>query len=92
MKRIDRKLAELKAAQESGRYTICPRCGRDTMKPVLYTNALSRIAEIMVCDFCGVDEAKMAFMRVQDSLYVWAGLQPVGLTGTGACRAGSCRC
>lgn len=32
MKLIDKKLANLKAAQERGSYTLCPRCGRDTMK------------------------------------------------------------
>ena len=73
---IDKKLADLKAAQESGRYTLCPRCGRRTMKPQLYTNALSRIADIMVCDSCGLDEAKLAFMKNPDTLYIWAGLQP----------------
>ena len=41
MKLIDKKLANLKAAQERGSYTLCPRCGRDTMKHQLYTNALS---------------------------------------------------
>ena len=44
-------LADLKARQESGEHMPCPRCGRDTMKPALYTNALSREADgIMVCD------------------------------------------
>ena len=74
---IDKKLADLKAAQGSGRYTLCPRCGRRTMKPQLYTNALSRITDIMVCDDCGLDESKMAYMRAPDSLYAWAALQPV---------------
>ena len=74
---IEKKLADLKAAQESGRYTRCPRCGRETMKPKLYTNALSRIADIMVCDTCGADEAKLAFMKSPGTLYTWAGLQPV---------------
>ena len=76
MKLIDKKLADLKAAQESGRYTLCPRCGRPTMKPQLYTNALSRIADIEVCDSCGLDEAKLALMQVPETLYTWAGLQP----------------
>ena len=58
------------------RLKVCPRCGRDTMKHQLYTNALSRVADIMVCDECGVDEAKLAFMNVPTSLYHWAGLQP----------------
>ena len=76
MKRIEQKLTDLKAAQESGRYTRCPRCGQDTMNPVLHRNALSRMADIMVCDTCGVDEAKMAFMQAPGTLYSWAGLQP----------------
>lgn len=76
MRLIDKKLMELKVAQENGTYTLCPRCGRDTMRPDLYTNALSRIADIQVCSECGVDEAKMAFMKMSDSLYTWAGLQP----------------
>jgi len=76
MKLIDKKLADLKAAQEKGIYTKCPRCGCGTMKPELYTNALSRAADIMVCDTCGMDEAKLAFMNAPMSLYQWAGLQP----------------
>ena len=76
MKLIDKKLAALKAAQENGTYTLCPRCGRPAMKPNLYTNALSRAADIMVCDDCGVDEAKLAFMKAPGSLYAWSGLQP----------------
>lgn len=31
------------------------------MKPALYTNALSRAADIMICDGCGMDEAVRAF-------------------------------
>lgn len=34
----------------------CPRCGK-AMKAALYTNALSRQIDIMVCDRCGMDEA-----------------------------------
>ena len=76
MKKIEQRLADLKAAQEAGKYTLCPRCGMNTMKPNLYTNALSRSADIMVCPNCGVDEAKLAFMNAPMSLYQWAGLQP----------------
>ena len=36
----------------------CPRCGRG-MKSDLYTNALSRQIDIMVCDRCGMEEALM---------------------------------
>ena len=76
MTQIEKRLADLKARQESGVYTRCPRCGLPTMKPDLYTNALSRIADVMVCDTCGVDEAKLAFMGSPTSLYQWAALQP----------------
>ena len=76
MKKIEQRLADLKAAQEAGKYTLCPRCGMNTMKPNLYTNALSRSADIMVCPTCGMDEAKLAFMNAPMSLYQWAGLQP----------------
>ena len=48
----------------------CPRCGRDTMKDNLHTNALSRIFDIMICDSCGLEEAMAAFagraMLVED--------------------------
>ena len=57
MTRIEKRLTDLKALQESGAFTRCPRCGLPTMKPKLYTNALSRIADIMVCDRCGMVEA-----------------------------------
>lgn len=75
MKRIDEKLLHLKAAQEAGSYTLCPRCGRDTMFPSRI-RALSRLADIMVCESCGMDEAKLAFMRMPGTLYTWVGLQP----------------
>ena len=74
--RMRRALADLKARQESGEYTLCPRCGLNTMKPDLFTNALSRLADIEVCDTCGVDEAKLAFMRMTESLYQWAAMKP----------------
>ena len=75
MKRIDEKLLHLKAEQEAGRYTLCPRCGRDTMFPKR-TQALSRLTDIMICERCGTDEAKLAFMQTPGTLYTWAGLQP----------------
>ena len=77
MSRIEKRLADLKARQEAGTYTLCPRCGRDTMKASLYTNATSRLADIMVCDECGMNEAKLAWMRNPGTLYNWASLQPI---------------
>lgn len=70
------RLLDLKARQAAGEYTLCPRCGQDTMKPDLYTNALSRVANIQVCDDCGLTEAKLAFMQAPTLLTQWAALQP----------------
>ena len=50
MKTILERMADLKAAQEQGTLRWCPRCGENTMKPHLHTNALSRQYDIMVCD------------------------------------------
>ena len=74
MRTIQERIAEVKAAQETGRYTRCPRCGKDTMKlgDRLNTNALSRQYDIMICDLCGMDEAKMAFMGAPKPLAHWA--------------------
>ena len=36
---------------------ICPRCGRQTIKNRLSANALSRCADVYICDACGMDEA-----------------------------------
>ena len=74
--RLRKALVDLKERQEKGSYTLCPRCGRDTMKPDLYTNALSRQADLMCCDFCGSEEAILAFMNKPYSLYQWAAFQP----------------
>ena len=71
--RMRKALADLKARQEKGEYTLCPRCGRATMKPDLYTNALSRHADgIYVCDDCGTAEAMLDFMRNPLPLECWA--------------------
>ena len=71
-KTVKDRLADFKARQAAGTYTRCPRCGEDTMKPCLHTNALSRQYDIMVCDLCGMDEAKMAFMGAPKPLAHWA--------------------
>jgi predicted RNA-binding Zn-ribbon protein involved in translation (DUF1610 family) len=38
----------------------CPRCGSDTMSDKIARNALSRIADVQICDACGTDEALRA--------------------------------
>lgn len=67
-----KRLIDFKARQESGEHLPCPRCGKDAMKPELYTNALSRVFDIMVCDACGMDEAMAAFARRASLIEDWA--------------------
>ena len=72
-KNIQEALLDLKARQGAGVKMPCPRCGRDTMKPDLYTNALSRHADgIYVCDDCGTAEAMLDFMNNPLPLECWA--------------------
>lgn len=72
VKTIQERMAQIKAAQDAGGFTRCPRCGENSMKPRLHTNALSRQYDIMICDLCGTDEAKMAFMGAPMPLAHWA--------------------
>ena len=46
-------LTDLKARQKAGEHMPCPRCGRDAMKTGDYIGALSRQADVYVCDSCG---------------------------------------
>ena len=34
-------------------WLLCPRCGMDMMSPILEHNALSRRADLMICNLCG---------------------------------------
>ena len=68
--RMKKALADLKADQEKGNCTLCPRCGRDTMDPVLHRNALSRQADIEICSSCGAEEAILSFMNKQEGRFV----------------------
>ena len=61
---IGRTLTDLRARQAAGEWMPCPRCRRDTMKPALHTNALSRhVEDIYICDECGTSEAMLDFMN-----------------------------
>lgn len=51
---------------------FCPRCGKNTMKDQMTTNALSRHAQIYVCDFCGTDEALRDWAKQPLPLIQWA--------------------
>lgn len=75
-KDIQEALLDLRARQEAGEHMPCPRCGRDTMKPALATNALSRHADgVYVCDDCGTAEAMLDFMQNPLPLECWAFLR-----------------
>lgn len=71
--RIERALADLRARQTAGEWMPCPRCGRDTLKPALHTNALSRHADgIYICDECGTSESLLDFMNSPLPTELWA--------------------
>ena len=72
---MEKILLDLKARQQAGEHMPCPRCGKDTMKPDLYTNALSRHADLYVCDQCGTAEAMLDFMNNPLPLSCWAAMR-----------------
>ena len=74
--KMKKRLSDLKARQKAGEHIPCPRCGADTMKEPVHTNALSRIADIYICDACGSAEAMLAFMKQQYPLTSWSAFQP----------------
>ncbi len=57
--------------QKLGAVLPCPRCGKWKMKPELHTNALSRRADIYVCDCCGTLEALCDMQKVADGYDLW---------------------
>lgn len=74
--RIRRALGDLKARQNASEHMPCPRCGRDTMKESIHTNALSRHADIYICDACGMEEAMLKFMINPLPMREWACFRP----------------
>ena len=75
-KRHESTLADLKARQLAGEHMKCPRCGLFTMKPAIHTNALSRHADIYICNGCGMEEAVLAFASAPLPMHRWAAFQP----------------
>ena len=49
----------------------CPRCGANSMRESLHTNALSRHADIYVCSRCGTDEALLDMNRTPKPFSEW---------------------
>jgi len=69
---IDSRLLDLKAQQDAGEKMPCPRCGRNTIKTPLAHNALSRYADLYICDECGMTEAMLDMMRNPLPMDQWA--------------------
>ena len=74
--RIRKALGDLKARQDGGEHMPCPRCGRNTIKENIHSNALSRHADIYICDACGIEEAMLKFMSNPLPMCEWACLRP----------------
>ena len=78
-----KKLIEsLKPRQLAGEAFPCPRCGRNTMRtdrPAL--NALSRYADVYICDECGTEEALLDMTSSQLPLTEWG--MALGFMGRG---------
>ena len=55
----------------------CPRCGKATMKDPLHANALSRFADVYVCDMCGMAEALIVYAGQSPRLRNWAIIEAV---------------
>ncbi|HPJ02486.1 MAG TPA: hypothetical protein PKU80_06575 [Candidatus Limiplasma sp.] len=62
--------------QQQNEHLPCPRCGKDTMADNVNRNALSRQADIMVCDVCGTSEALLAVKGEQLPIGEWACMRP----------------
>lgn len=74
LKRNDAVLATIQrfsAVQREG-FFPCPRCGHYVMASDPIKNALSRHADIQICDACGTDEAIRDFTHMVFPLTSWA--------------------
>lgn len=69
-------LADLKARQLGRGAHEVPRCGLSTMKPALHTNALSRHADIYVCDGCGMEGGRLYLRAPRCQWQLLGALQP----------------
>ncbi len=57
------------ALQKAGKRMPCPRCGQNQMNPKVTINALSRYADVYICDTCGLDEAMRDFVGQEPVSY-----------------------
>lgn len=69
---VDEIIKKIKVMQEKKCVLPCPRCGQDKMShkdPA--RNALSRFADVYICDDCGTDEALRDFFGCSIPLENW---------------------
>ena len=77
LEKIQKRLLDLKAKQDADTPMHCPRCGADTMKHPMHTNALSRHQDLYICGGCGTAEALLDFMGQTYPLHRWHVFQPL---------------
>ena len=75
--RIRKAFGDLKARQDVGEHMSCPRCGRDNMKENIHTNALSRFANVYICNQCGMAEALLSYTGAPPRLRNWAIIEAI---------------
>lgn len=74
LKRADAVLESIRkfnGVQTDGHFP-CPRCGKYDMSSNPMRNALSRYADIQICDSCGIDEAMRDFAHSPIPITSWA--------------------
>lgn len=68
---FDAAVAVQRMKQQRGSFNICPRCGKSSMRDKLTHNALSRRADIYVCENCGMVEALRNAAHKTDDITEW---------------------
>ena len=68
---VSSRIEEFSKIQREGHFP-CPRCGRYRMDSDPIRNALSRHADVQVCNQCGTEEAVADFIHSPMPLTEWA--------------------
>ena len=80
MCKVKKMLVDLKAKQENGTYTLCPRCGRP-FSGLPASGVKSKIADILICKQCAIKETGLEKMNNIGDVYDWYALQPTTPAG-----------
>lgn len=76
-----RAIIEQFAKKQQGGHFACPRCGMCVMSSKVTRNALSRRADVYICNACGTYEALEDMMDSRTPLTAWAIAQEPELWG-----------